>query len=127
MHVGMDRADRFTVSGKLYAVDLASFTLNERRRGSMDAVWYRRKNGVTYANTGRLWGYGDATTAEGFLDEIGTRVYGPMTHARYGPDGLWTPGAVSPAEMDGYVCLLSPMLTDIPSVPAGFDGWWKFR
>lgn len=127
MHVGMDRSPKFTISGKLYAVAPDTFRRTDHGKGLIDAVWYRRKDRVTYASTGFLWDYNDATDWAAFLEVIDTRVYGPSPLARFGPDGLWTPQAVMGDETARLTGLLGPMLADIPSIPAGHDGWWMFR
>jgi hypothetical protein len=125
--VGMERAPKFTVSGNLYAVNPATFTRTARGKCLIDAVWYRRKEGVTYASIGRLWDFSGVESWRSFVDGIRTRIYGPSSLARFGPDGLWTPQAVTAVEAARLTLLLSPMLTDVPTIPDGYDGWWRFR
>lgn len=134
----MIRDDRFLISRRPYAVDFATITGDHHERsdmiafsGRVNAVWYRRKDGVNRACIGtlKLWGpwlprrldladpY-DVLTAD--LDgRYGGDCEGRWDGARY-----W--GAQEPEVAARHLVLLRPMLDTYPVVPECFDGWWRF-
>ena len=140
----MIREDKFLISRKPYAIDLASVTGTQeprgakwRYRGTANALWYRRKNGITRACIGTLdlWSH--------YLDEpvnlddpaavLSARLdgrYGGDTAGRWDGTSYW--GNVPLAVSEQHMAILGPMLAAFhetggqPPVPAGHDGWWRF-
>lgn len=135
----MIREDRFLISRKPFAIDLSTVTLTTTERdgiywltGSCQAVWYRRKDGVTRACIGKLglWGQWlrekpDLSTPEAMLGNDLDSRYGGDTQGRWDGTGYW--GAEIPEVQEQHLAILRPMLTNFPAVPAGFDGWWTFH
>jgi hypothetical protein len=132
------RDDRFLISRKAFAIDLATVTGDQHPRGDRfafsghaDAVWYRRKDGITRACIGTLglWDHylprllnlddpHDILTAD--LDGR----YGGDCHGRWDGERYW--GAQEPEVMEQHLAVLRPMLANCPTIPAGYDGWWRF-
>lgn len=132
----MIREDRFLISRRPYAIDLSSLrgnitlTPNGRRPsyydGRINAVWFRRKQGVTAACIGTLWDLQDDEPTDGteFLARHDDGRYGGDCEGRWDGTGYW--GAQEPEVIDQHLALLRPMLAAYPAVPEGYDGWWRF-
>lgn len=130
----MIRETRFLISRKPYAVDLTSLRSSERDPNktwawySIDALWFRRRKGVTVACTGSLRTIIDdpaPATAEEFLTRFTDGRYGGDCHGRWDGENYW--GAQKPFEIDLHLTVLEPMLANYPTIPAGHDGWWTFQ
>ncbi|MFH8804090.1 hypothetical protein ACH4F6_31630 [Streptomyces sp. NPDC017936] len=130
----MIREDRFLISRKPYAVDLASFRRSERDPDkswawySIDAVWFRRRRSETVACIGNLRDIIDdptPTTAEEFLRRFTDGRYGGDCHGRWDGDSYWGTGTL--ADQEQNLAILRPMLANYPAIPDGYDGWWTFQ
>lgn len=133
----MIREDRFLISRKPFAVDLGSLrgaredTPQGRNPyyfgGRMDAVWFRRRRGVTVACIGTLWDlqYPEPADALEFLRQHDDGRYGGDCDGRWDGSGYWGGGTL--AEQERHLAILQPMLTNYPAIPPGFDGWWTFQ
>jgi hypothetical protein len=134
----MLREDRFVLSHRQYAVNPASLRLRFPDPPDShawpgwwmaDAVWFRRRRGVTVACAGFIANDQDGTpvVAAEFLEKIPTRysVYGGDCLARWDGTGLWAAGQ-DPEENARFLALLRPMLAAYPNAPSGYDGWWVF-
>jgi len=132
----MIRDDRFLISRKPYAVDLGSLrgkcTPSPQGQhpyyfdGQINAVWFRRKKGVTVACIGTLWDlqHPEPTDAAQFLRQHTDGRYGGRCEARWDGSGYW--GAEAPDAVAEHLALLRPMLDGYPLCPASHDGWWRF-
>lgn len=131
----MHREDKFVMSHRPYAVDLASFRIDEIRNGykgeyacaTVSAAWFRRKNGINQAVVGEL---SDSQCtipkdAVQFLEQYEDGRYGGRPFARWDGTSFWCAGQ-DPDENAGYLELLKPMLADFPAEPPGYSGWWRF-
>lgn len=144
----MIREDRFVQSHAPYAVDLSSLKAERRvirwpgnpadgavyYDCSVQAVWFRRRKGVTVACIGVLSDFCDTVPdgAEAFLGGYTDGRYGGDTWARWDGETLWMSNAAEapPADIqahDRYLNILQPMLDNYPAVPEGYDGWWTFK
>lgn len=142
----MIREEKFLISRKPFAVDLGTLhtesqtvhnegTAHERHlyHGRIDAVWFRRKQGVTYACLGSLglWSQNLRRRIENPEDPIQVLSadldsrYGGTCYARWDGERYW--GSQKPTEQALQLALLEPMLANYPAVPDGYDGWWRFR
>ncbi|CAM5263369.1 hypothetical protein [Streptomyces badius] len=133
----MDRTDRFLISRKPYAVDLNSLrghrTDTPQGRnpyyfdGRINAVWFRRRHGVTVACIGDLWDLQHPAPADArqFLEQHHDGRHGGDCHGRWDGDSYW--GNVTLEEQQRHLTILQPMLADYPAIPDGYDGWWTFR
>ena len=130
----MIREDRFLISRKPYAVDLGSLRVTHigaahdgrtLATARINAVWFRRRNGVTVACVGHLWDIqsppADAST---FLAAHTDGRYGGRCEGRWDGTGYW--GEEVPALQARHLELLRPMLAGYPAIPAGYSGWWRF-
>lgn len=132
----MIREEKFLISRKPYAVDLGSLRISDVRTrydgatvyaGRIDAVWFRRRRGVTVACIGQLWDFQTGeppTDAAEFLRRHDDGRYGGDCHGRWDGDRYW--GAQQPDTIEQHLALLQPMLAAYPAIPAGYDGWWRF-
>jgi hypothetical protein len=130
------REDRFLISRKPYAVDLSSLrgelkASPQGRRptyydGRIDAVWFRRKQGVTAAYIGTLWDLQDAEPADGaaFLTAHTDGRYGGDCDGRWDGTSYW--GNVPLTVQEQHLAILRPMLANYPDLPPLYDGWWRF-
>jgi hypothetical protein len=132
----MHRTDRFLISHRLYAVDLTSLTGHRTPTpqghneyyfdGRIDAVWYRRRRGVTVACIGQLWDlqYPEPADGRAFLEQHTDGRHGGTCHGRWDGDSYWGTGTLT--DQEEHLAILRPMLDQFPTVPAGYDGWWRF-
>jgi hypothetical protein len=130
------RDDRFLISRRPYAVDLGSLQgerINSPQGrnpylfdGRINAVWFRRRNGVTVACLGELWDlqYPEPADAVQFLRQHEDGRYGGRCEARWDGRGYW--GAEQPDVAAEHLELLRPMLANYPALVDGYDGWWRF-
>ncbi|MGW7312280.1 hypothetical protein [Streptomyces sp. NPDC054865] len=129
----MIRTDRFLISQRPYAVDLSSLdcTLRDTPQGKrpqyfhgqVNAVWFRRRSGVTVACVGRLWDHQTDRPADAraFLKRHEDGRYG---NGRWDGTSYWGNGTYE--EQQEHLAVLQPMLASFPAVPPGYDGWWRF-
>jgi hypothetical protein len=134
----MIREDKFLISRKPFAIDLSTVTLTSKERdgrywltGSCRAVWYRRKDGVTRACIGSLglWAQWrteapDLSSPQAMLGNDLDSRYGGDCQGRWDGTGYW--GAEAPEAQEQHLAILRPMLANYPTIPDGFDGWWRF-
>lgn len=130
----MIRSDKFLIPQRPYAVDLSSLRKIESFNSPtgdwywyrIDAVWFRRKQGVTVACTGHLRDLQRPEPADHaqFLAQHDDGRYGGTCEGRWDGERYW--GAQEPEVMAEHLELLRPMLANYPAIPAGFDGWWRF-
>lgn len=120
----MIRDDRFVLSRKQHALKLDSY--RERYRWPrehdggetvvmrVDAVWYRRKRGVTYACIGFLSDLTDPppATVEEFLAGYTEDLAGPVCEGRWDGTRYW--GAQEPELIEAHLAILRPMMDDFP-------------
>lgn len=135
----MRRDTRFLISRKPFAIDLSTVTLEGSERdgaywltGDCQAVWYRRKSGVTYACLGslRLWAQWrrekpDLSSPEAMLGNDLDSRYGGDPAGRWDGERYW--GSQKPFEQALHLTVLEPMLANYPVIPEGYDGWWTFQ
>ena len=115
------------MSRRLYAVDLGSLR-PDRGWWKADAVWFRRKDGITAACIGYLHDLQEPAPADAaeFLRRYTDGRNGGQCEGRWDGEGYW--GAYeAPEVMAEHLALLRPMLDTYPAIPTGYDGWWKFE
>lgn len=130
----MIRSDRFLISQRPYAVDLASLRTSEPRsahdgslyvRATLDAVWFRRRQGVTVACIGQLWDHqAPPADAAQFLAQHADGRYGGNCFGRWDGKAYWGDGDLK--IMAGNLAVLRPMLANYPAIPEGYLGWYHF-
>ncbi|MET7429587.1 hypothetical protein ABZT16_11395 [Streptomyces flaveolus] len=135
----MIRETRFLISRKQFAIDLTSITGDQHPRGDLhafsgraNAIWYRRKDGVTRACIGSLMLFSHYLPRPLNLDDPHDVLtadldgrYGGDCHGRWDGGRYW--GAQEPAVMEQHLAVLRTMLTDYPVIPEGYDGWWTYQ
>ncbi|MEU7416737.1 hypothetical protein [Streptomyces antibioticus] len=135
----MIRETRFLISRKPYAIDLSTVTGKQHPRGdlhafsgSANAVWYRRKDGVTRACIGTMMLFSHYLPEPLNLEDPRAVLaagldgrYGGDCHGRWDGVGYW--GAEDLDVQAQHLATLRPMLADYPSTPPGYDGWWTFQ
>lgn len=135
----MHREDRFLISRKPYAIELTTVTGKQHERGdriafsgTANALWFRRKAGVTYACTGSLMLFSHYLPDRLPLDDPHAILaadldgrYGGNAHGRWDGTRYW--GAQEPLQMALDLTVLEPMLANYPAIPDGHDGWWTFQ
>jgi hypothetical protein len=131
------REDRFVLSHRPYAVDLASLRIEVSEPwgamtephywGHINAAWFRRRKGVTVACVGELRDLQDAMPGSGpeFVERATDGRYGGDCIGRWDGERYW--GAQEPDVIAEHLALLRPMLANYPIVPAGYDGWWTYQ
>lgn len=133
----MIREDKFLISRRPYAVDLSELrSVEEHGRVNggcfyairANAVWFRRRRGVTVACIGSLWDYQDEKpeSVEQFLLRHDDGRYGGTTVGRWDGESYWG-DSVTLAEQNQHLEILVPMLEYFPQVPPGYDGWYRFE
>lgn len=132
----MIRDDEFRISRRPYAVDLSSLRAEQHDghagpfwRVSLDALWFRRRQRVTMACLGGLWGTVRAEPGNA------VQVLTQLTDGRYG--GSWTArwdghayASEHPQDGDtiaGHLAVLQPMLAAYPAAPPGYSAWWRYE
>jgi hypothetical protein len=130
----MIREDRFLISRKPYAVDLGSLRGRIEIHGDgrtsyygrLDAVWFRRRRGVTISCIGTLWNIqnSEPSSAEEFLSRYDDGRYGGDCEGRWDGESYW--GHVTLEQQERHLAILRPMLDGYPDLPEGYSGWWTF-
>lgn len=136
----MIRSDRFLISQKPFAIDLSTVTGEQSQRGDRDtfnfsgtanALWFRRKDGVTRACTGTLTLFSHFLPEPLNLDDphavLAAKLdgrYGGTCHGRWDGNGYW--GAENPETVAADLAILQPMLAHYPNLPPAYSGWWRF-
>lgn len=136
----MIREDRFVLSHRPYAVDLASFRTVDPNNGGgltaepsewtwarINAVWFRRRRGLTVACVGDLCDLQRPapTDAAEFLARHDDGRYGGDCRSRWDGNRFWS-ATQNPAIHAAHLALLKPMLAAYPAIPGGYQGWWRF-
>ncbi|MFI1525459.1 hypothetical protein [Streptomyces griseus] len=133
----MRRTERFLISRKPFAIDLGSLLGNRTDTpqgrnpycydGRINAVWFRRRHGITVACIGDLWDlqHPQPADARQFLEQHQDGRYGGDCHGRWDGESYW--GNVTLEEQQRHLAILQPMLANYPDVPPGYDGWWTFH
>lgn len=136
----MRREDTFVQSHRPYAVDLGSFRTIDPNNGNgitadpaqwtwarIDAVWFRRRAGVTVACVGHLRDLQRpaAASAAQFLARHEDGRYGGDCAGRWDGERYW--GSQLPDVIERHLELLRPMLAGYPACPSGYDGWYVFE
>jgi hypothetical protein len=130
----MIREAQFRISRNPYAVNLSTLHgalditgLTPVYRGTIDAVWYRRRKGGLIACMGQLWDFQSAqpVDAEQFLARLTDGRSGGRCHVRWNGTSYWADDEHRDTR-DTHLAILQPMLADFPQTPAGYDGWWRF-
>lgn len=133
----MIHEERFVLSHRQYAVDMVSLSVGDTQQGargpywwcSAQAVWFRRRRGVTVACYGRLRDLQHARpqTARQFLEQHDDGRYGGDCLARWDGESYWgAEGQTTLAAMEKNLGVLRPMLENYPQIPDGYEGWWRF-
>lgn len=129
----MIREDKFRISKRPYAVDLDSLKVTRTQGGrshwvKINAVWFRRRPGVTVACVGHLWDLLSEACPEASTNDVLAWMndgrYGGTCEGRWDGESYW--GAQRPEEIERHLGLLRPMLENYPEVPPNYDGWWIF-
>lgn len=130
----MIRTDRFLISQRPYAVDLSTLrtSTNDYPGGRksyncrIDAVWFRRRKGVTVACIGTLWDIQDEIPANAieFLTRHDDGRYGGNCDGRWDGENYW--GSQKPDVIERHLTVLRPMLAAYPKISTRWDGWWRF-
>lgn len=123
----MIREERFLSSHRPYAVDLSSLRIRDRGPTEVDAVWFRRRNGVTAACLGTLWDFLSPPPVDAleFVRRHTDGRHGGRCEGRWDGENYW--GAQQPEMIYRHLNLLRPMLANYSEIPNGWDGWWAFR
>lgn len=128
----MIRDDKFLISRRPYAVNLSSLRANKGDGDRsyyciVDAVWFRRRYGVTAACIGTLWDLQREEPADAveFLARHTDGRYGGRCIGRWDGKTYWG-DRVTPDVMNQHLAILRPMLENYPNAPEGYDGWWRF-
>ena len=135
----MIREDRFLISRKPFAIDLATVTGSQHERGdriafsgTANALWFRRQSGVTRACLGslKLWSHYlprrlDLDDPRDVLSADLDGRYGGDCEGRWDGERYW--GAQEPDVQEQHLAILRLMLAKYPALPPGYDGWWTFQ
>jgi hypothetical protein len=137
----MRREDKFVLSHRPYAVDLSSLRLRMDPAihstwedwWMVDAVWFRRRKGVTVACVGFLddLQHTAPKDAAEFLAAHDNGTYGGDCLGRWDGTRYWGATQDPDANMQ-YLALLRRLLADFqtspndPPLPATYSGWWRF-
>lgn len=129
----MIREDKFLISRRPYAVDLSSLRIAKpwepRCWVLIDAVWFRRRRGVTVAVVGTLYDFQATPAPLSAVEALGRYTdgrYGGAWTARWDGESYVSEHPSSPEDMAEHMALLRPMLERYPEIPPGYDGWWRF-
>lgn len=135
----MIHEDAFRISKSPYAIKLDSLVISSSgdpaqaqvvsHRIEIDAVWFRRRSGITRAVIGTLWDYQTGTRPTGVYDALGRHVdgrYGGAWIARWDGTAYVSENPQPPELVETHMAILRPMLDNYPAVPEGYQGWWRF-
>lgn len=122
----MIRSDKFLISQRPYAVRLEGGMRFRSHGVDLDAVWFRRRYGVTVACIGCLWDIQDPVPVDAyeFLRRATDGRYGGTCLGRWDGRNYW--GEQDIEVVQEHLKVLRPMLDNFPAVPPGYDGWWRY-
>lgn len=135
----MNRTNRFVMSHRPYVVDLSSWRRGEMkthdngRRSAhqhIDAIRFRRKQGLTVAHYGALRDFSDADNAADMLRLHDDGRHGGNWIAAWDGERCWTESPAAKTDLDRYAEILDAALVRLlndKAVPDGYDGWYTFR
>lgn len=125
------------MSHRPYAVDLDSLRVEHSEgvwsHATVNAVWFRRRRGITVACIGHLWDVQDPAPADAadFLTRHDDGRYGGTCRSRWDGVGFWS--ASHDPDVHGMdLALLRRFLLNYeddpknPRTPRRFTGWWVF-
>jgi hypothetical protein len=131
----MLREAKFVLSHGQYAIDPDGLRTAESTGGVngtsfwcyLDAVWFRRRRGVTVACIGVLWDIQRPCPADAaqFLQRHDDGRYGGDCKGRWDGERYW--GAEEPEVAAAHLEVLRPMLENYPTCPPAYDGWYVFE
>ncbi|MFF4552751.1 hypothetical protein [Streptomyces sp. NPDC001422] len=135
----MKREARFLISRKPFAIDLNTLTATQSGStgrfildGHANALWFRRRKGVTVACIGTLHLWAHYLTERVDLDDPHAILsadldgrYGGDCQGRWDGTGYW--GAENPDVQEQHLAILRLMLAKYPALPPGYDGWWTYQ
>lgn len=126
--------DRFSLSEYFYTINLDSFNLVQREgfgstslgHGIVDAIWFKKKEGVLSVCKGRLWHMDSRMqTVEDFMETFDGR-YGGSTHFKWNGTEMWSSDNNFLRMVEAHR-ELDPILSDFPNIPAGYTGWYSIK
>lgn len=123
----MIHEEKFVMSHRSFAVNLSTLRTDKLGFCRVDAVWFRRRKGVTVACIGTLSELMSPApeNAHEFLERHTDGRHGGHAVGRWDGKGYW--GVENPEGMAAHLAVLRPMLDNFPQIPPGYDGWWTFR
>lgn len=131
----MIRAARLAPSRPMYAFNPATFRKSPSSGYVVDAVWFKRKDGVLSAVRGTYHPFVQPFSAEpagcdyeAWILAANDNRYGGAWAAKWNGEGLLCYETPTPPDvMREHADFLDAMLRNFPAVPASFDGWWTFE
>lgn len=122
-------------SRRPYAIDRDSFRKVEDQaypRFEIDAIWLGRKNGATTISMGTLGLWWHNRPANPSLDECIAKCdsrYGGDPFAVWNGTHLWVDPRrpMTLRDQGSWAQLLDEILSQVPVVPTGWDGWYLLR
>lgn len=126
--------DKFSLSEYFYAINFDSFR-HTMRAGEgqstldqvlVDAIWFKKKDGVLAVCKGSLWGMDrELNTPEDFITKFDGR-YGGSTHFKWNGTEMWSSDNHFLRMVEAHR-ELDPILNDFPNIPAGYTGWYSIK
>ena len=124
----------FAISKKLYAIKRDTFVATysgDTQKGepmyrvSVDAMWFRRKQGIEVISKGKLGdlAVGKEWDIDDFIANVSTARYGGTPFGSW--DGYDVIGVTNYEAIVALVKELDPILDAYPDVPVGYEGWYK--
>lgn len=138
----MLKEEKYFASHRPYLLDPKSFRVDSSKvmygdgwhgtwfhRGIVDALWFRKKQGVLVATLGTISDPTDSglVSFEDFVDGFKYGRYGGNVAATWDGESLWTPIAHPDFVRGRMINVLKPALKSFPEIPAGWDGWYDIR
>lgn len=123
------------ISTRVYAINIKAMQTGEVHSTDdgrlicwykIPAVWYKRKDGVTYACYGEIHAISEkGKSFKQLLADDSLRYITPIVYlvGRYDGKTFW--GETDLDKQRRIIKLLKPMLKEIPSVPLGYSGWYS--
>lgn len=127
----------FKMSRRVYAVNMNEIREHDEHKTDdgrkiswydIPAVWYKRKNGKTFAAYGYLRDLRQSklTPAE-FISGKDFYVLSATMLGRYDEKSAWFDPSLNLEEQARIIKLIAPMLKKIPSCPKGYKGWYFLK
>lgn len=118
--------DKFSFSEFFYAINFDSINNSNSVFTTVDAIWFKKKDGIVAVCKGTLWAMtSNSQTVDDFIMNFDGRG-GGNTHFKWNGTEMWSVNNVF-LDMIEVHRELDPILRNFPAIPEGYTGWHSIK